>query len=136
MDEKLNSTPFVKNKRYGLYNDKREIVKDRYFEILGVKNEEINEAHGMRTLILEIRYKRGPGLEPVVIEDVDLTKHDESDDYILSFMDEHHRYGFRIPNLVVSLKPPEQGGGHRNRKSTKRVRRRRRNKPTGRRSIY
>jgi len=133
MDEKLNSTPFELNKRYGLYNDKREIVKDRYFEILGVKKEEIDEAAGLRILVLIIRYKRGPGSEPVVIEDVDLSKHEESDYYKLFYK----KGGILIPNLEVSLEPPEQGGGrHRNRKSTKRVRRRRRNKPTGRRSIY
>ncbi len=143
----IESTPFLTNKAYGLYDKKKRIIDGGYFKILEViSNEEINPTWGegiLRSLVLTIEYKRGPESEPVIIKGVDLSKPFEENDYKLFYNGEIIEGGIKTPfriNSVVSTKPTEplsnEGGGHRNRKSTKRVRRRRRNKTTRRRSTY
>jgi hypothetical protein len=133
----IESTPFLFNTAYGLYNDKQMIIKNRYFKILEViKDEREDDLQGgiIRTLTVQIEYKKNSEQEPMVIIAY-ISKSSEENHYKL-----FHNGGVKgilIPNLVVSTEPLlNQGGGHRNRKSTKRVRRRRRNKTTGRRSTY
>ena len=141
----IESTPFLTNKAYGLYNKNKRIIDGGYFKILEViSDEEINPTWGggiLRSLVLKIEYKRGPESEPVIIKGVDLSKSFEENDYKLFYNGEIIKGGietpFRIDSVASTTEPlSNEGGEHRNRKSTKRVRRRRRNKTTRRRSTY
>jgi hypothetical protein len=135
----IEDTPFLLNTRYGCYNKENKIVLGRYFKILEVTKDETEEdlsteSGKIRAIEVTIEYKKGADIEPMVINRASIIKKSEDDKYTL-FKGRHG--GILIPSLVVSTEPlPDQDGGYRNRKSTKKVRRRRRNKTTGRRSTY
>jgi hypothetical protein len=136
----IESTPFLLNTRYGFYDRQNKIIPGKYFKILEVTKDEteenlFTESGKIRTIEVTIEYKKVTDIEPMVIHRASITKKSEDDEYTLFFNGGHD--GILIPNVVVSTEPlPNQGGGYRNRKSTKKVRRRRRNKTTGRRSTY
>ena len=158
----IESTPFFLNTAYGLYNHDQTLIKNRFFKILNVLNDERADDPGggsLRTITLRIQYKRGKN-DPDLINlyGVTLYNYSNNNKYFLFFND-----GIVIPHLLVSIEPlnqdpsgggaypsslnadsdgggaypsspRKQGGGHRNGKSTKRVSRRRRNKTTRRRT--
>lgn len=127
--QRIESTPFLLNTPYGLYNKKNEIMKNRYFKILEViKDETLEDPYygEIRTLTLKIEYTINALEKPLILVGAELSKNPESNNEYTLFYNAADGKTIQIPSLVVSTEPLNHVvGGRKNRKSTKKVRKNR-----------